>query len=65
MQEIDADFYARAIISLLVITSAFDPVKILFFNEAIKDSGQKRVGAALKVASTKVANSEEDMKDRK
>ncbi|MGK7925215.1 MAG: hypothetical protein AB4290_08205 [Spirulina sp.] len=39
---IDADFYIRSIISMLVITSAFDPLKILFFNQAISDSRRRR-----------------------
>ncbi|MGK7937413.1 MAG: MarC family protein [Xenococcaceae cyanobacterium] len=48
---IDADFYIRSIISMLVITTPFDPVKILFFNEAISNPPRSRTKAAVKVAS--------------
>ena len=47
---VDIDTYLQAVISLLVITAPFDPIKILFFGQAISDSGDDRRAAALKVA---------------
>ena len=47
---IDLDFYIRAIISMLVITAPFDPVKILFFNQAISNPPRSRLASATKVA---------------
>ena len=45
----DAETVIRAIISLVVITSPFDPVKILFFNQAIADPPRSRVTSAVQV----------------
>ncbi|MGK7906385.1 MAG: MarC family protein [Synechococcus sp.] len=47
---IDAGFYIQSTISMLVITSAFDPVKILFFNQAISDPPRNRNASAVRVA---------------
>lgn len=47
---VDIDTYLQAVISLLVITAPFDPIKILFFGQAISDSGDDRRAAAFKVA---------------
>ena len=47
---IDLDFLIRSAISMLVITSPFDPVKILFFNQAISDPPRGRIASATKVA---------------
>jgi len=46
---ISPDFYLQSIISMVVITSPFDQIKILFFNQAISDSPPDRARAALKV----------------
>ena len=46
---LDVDFYIRSIISMLVITTPFDPVKILFFNQAISDPPRHRTASAAKV----------------
>lgn len=45
----DVETVIRAIISLVVITSPFDPVKILFFNQAIANPPRSRVTSAVKV----------------
>ena len=47
---IDANFYIRSIVSMLVITSVFDPVKIIFFNRAISDPPRSHTASATKVA---------------
>jgi multiple antibiotic resistance protein len=49
METVDADFVVRVVIGLLVITSPFDPVKLMFFNEVLADKPQSRTGAALKL----------------
>ena len=49
-ETVDADFMARVIIGLLVITSPFDPVKLLFFNQVVADRPQSRSAAAAKLA---------------
>ena len=46
----DFEALGQAIISLLVITAPFDPVKILFFNQAVTEPPQPRTSAALRVA---------------
>jgi multiple antibiotic resistance protein len=47
---VDIEFVVQAIISMIVITSPFDPVKILFFNQAIQDPPRNRTWAAGRVA---------------
>jgi len=47
---VDLEALGHAIVSLLVITAPFDPVKILFFNQAIAEPARPRTGAALCVA---------------
>ncbi len=49
MQTVDADFIARVVIGLLVITSPFDPVKLLFFNNVVDEQQQSRTSAALEL----------------
>ena len=49
MESVDVDFILRVTIALLVITSPFDPVKLLFFNQVIADNPQSRAGAAAKL----------------
>lgn len=49
MEALDADFVARVAIGLIVITGPIDPVKLLFFNQIVDDSGQERTSAALKL----------------
>lgn len=49
METVDADFVLRAAVGLLVITSPFDPVKLLFFNQVLADKPQSRTGAALRL----------------
>ncbi len=49
MAIVDVGFVVEASIGLLVITSPFDPVKLLFFNQVLTDQPQSRTGAALKV----------------
>lgn len=46
----DADLVGRAVVSLLVITAVLDPVKILFFNQAVATHPRGRRAAALQVA---------------
>lgn len=46
----DFEALGHAIVSLLVITAPFDPVKILFFNQAIAEPPRPRTAAALHVA---------------
>ena len=48
---IDIDLCFKAAIALLVITAPFDPVKILFFSQAITDPKRKRWNAALAVST--------------
>ncbi|GAA5317174.1 MAG: NAAT family transporter [Candidatus Pelagadaptatus aseana] len=45
----DIDFLIRSAVSLLVITSPYDAVKVLFFNNAIAGTGQGTKSAAVKV----------------
>ncbi|MDJ0842178.1 MAG: MarC family protein [Acidobacteriota bacterium] len=46
----NTEFFIQSLISMLVITSVFDPVKILFFNQAIADPPRNRYAAAARVA---------------
>ncbi len=46
----DAEFLVQAIVSMVVITAPMDPVKVLFFNEAIANPPRNRIGAAGRVA---------------
>lgn len=46
----DTALLSSVVVSLLVITSPFDPVKVLFFNQAIENPARSRSGSALKVA---------------
>lgn len=46
----DTAILTSTIVSLLVITSPFDPVKILFFNQAIESPPRGRSASAIKVA---------------
>lgn len=47
---VDVEFMVQAIISMVVITLPMDPVKILFFNEAIESPPRNRTWAAGRVA---------------
>ena len=47
---IDFEYIVQAIISMVVITTPMDPVKVLFFNQAIEDPPLKRTWAAARVA---------------
>ena len=47
---IDWHFYVQAVISMLLITSPPDPVKVLFFNTAIERDEKGRTQSALLVA---------------
>lgn len=47
---LDFDFLFRTIVSMLVITSPFEPVKILVFNQVIERTGRGRTVAAAQVA---------------
>lgn len=47
---IDVEFLVQSIISMVVITTPFDPVKILFFNQAIESPPRNRTWAAGRVA---------------
>ena len=47
----EIDIYTQAIVSLLVITSPFDPIKIIFFENYIKVSDENRFVAATKVTA--------------
>ena len=49
MQSVDADFIARVVIGMLVITSPFDPVKLLFFNNVVDEQQMNRSAAAFKL----------------
>lgn len=51
---VNSDFFLRSIVSMVVITSPFDPVKIIFFNQAISHSPRRRVRAAIKVVANVV-----------
>ncbi len=51
----DFDLYFRAAIALLVITAPIDPVKILFFSQAITDPKRNRVEAAFRVSAYSAA----------
>jgi len=46
---IDIELISKAVISMLVISSPFDAVKILFFNHAITDPPRARMPSAAKV----------------
>ena len=46
----DADLVIRSVISMLVITMPFDPVKVLVFNAAIADPPRGRAASAIRVA---------------
>ena len=47
---VDVEFLVQAVISMVVITMPMDPVKVLFFNEAIESPARNRIAAAGKVA---------------
>lgn len=47
---VDSEFLIQAIISMVVITMPMDPVKVLFFNEAIENPPRNRTLAAGRVA---------------
>ena len=47
---IDVEFLVQAIISMVVITLPMDPVKVMFFNEAIENPPRNRTWAAGRVA---------------
>jgi multiple antibiotic resistance protein len=47
---VDVQFLVQSIISMLVITSPMDPIKILFFNQAIADPPRDRTRASAMVA---------------
>ena len=47
---IDTEFLVQSIISMIVITTPFDPVKVLFFNQAIESPPRNRTWAAGRVA---------------
>jgi multiple antibiotic resistance protein len=49
VQTVDADVIARVVIGLLVITSPFDPVKPVFFNNIVDEQQLSRTSAALKL----------------
>jgi multiple antibiotic resistance protein len=46
----DVNFLIQAIISMVVITLPMDPVKVMFFNEAIENPPRNRIWAAGRVA---------------
>jgi len=46
----DLNLYINSIISLLVITAAFDPIKIIFFNKAVSHLQGGRVSSAARIA---------------
>ena len=46
----DTESIVSAVVALLVITTPFDPIKILFFNQALSNSSGNRITAALRVA---------------
>jgi len=48
---LEFEIYFQAVISLLVITAPFDPIKILFFGQAISTSGRSRNAGALSAAT--------------
>jgi len=50
MENVDVDFVLRVTIALLVITSPFDPVKLLFFNQVVESGAEKRATAAAKLS---------------
>ena len=47
---VDVEFLVQAIISMVVITLPMDPVKVMFFNEAIENPPRNRTLAAGRVA---------------
>jgi multiple antibiotic resistance protein len=47
---IDVEFLVQSIISMVVITSPMDPIKVMFFNQAIADPPRNRTWAAGRVA---------------
>ncbi len=48
---IDIELISKAVISMLVMTSPFDPIKIMFFNDAISHPPRSRMPSAVKVAT--------------
>jgi multiple antibiotic resistance protein len=48
---IDIELISKAVISMLVMTSPFDPIKIMFFNDAISHPPRSRSPAAAKIAA--------------
>ena len=46
METVDLDFIIRATIGMLVITSPFDPVKLLFFNQTVEEQKISRTTGA-------------------
>ena len=49
MENLDLDFVIRVTIGLLVITSPFDPVKLLFFNQTIEEQQLGRTKGAARL----------------
>jgi len=49
VETVDLDFIVRVVIGLVVITAPIDPVKLLFFNKVVDDSGANRTAAAVKL----------------
>ncbi|MCP4436774.1 MAG: NAAT family transporter [Actinomycetia bacterium] len=50
MQSVDLDFILRATVGMLVITSPFDPVKLLFFNKTVEEQKLSRTAGASRLA---------------
>jgi multiple antibiotic resistance protein len=48
---IDIELISKAVISMLVMTSPFDPIKIMFFNDAISHPPRSRMPSAAQVAT--------------
>jgi multiple antibiotic resistance protein len=44
------ELFIQATVAMIVITSPFDPIKILFFGQAIETSGEERRKAAVRTA---------------
>ncbi len=53
--QIDTNFYAQAVMAVLVITWPPDPVKILVFNSIADESDLNRTAAASKAALYRIA----------
>ena len=49
MENFDLDFVLRATMAMLVITSPFDPVKLLFFNQTVEEQNLGRTAAAARL----------------